>query len=50
MFVGAEIEMLPERKGNRMTADVVTSKTEALGWLPKRSIRDYIKKIIQEKI
>ena len=50
MFVGAEIEMLPERKGNRMTADVVTSKTEALGWLPKRSIRDYIKKITQEKI
>ena len=43
---GAEIEMLPERKGNRMTADVVTSKTEALGWSPKRSVRDYIKKII----
>ena len=46
---GAEIEMLPERKGNRMTADVVTSKTEALGWSPKRSISDYIKKITQEK-
>lgn len=26
-----EIEMLPQRAGNRMTADVITSKTEALG-------------------
>ena len=42
---GGEIEMLPERKGNRMTADVVTSKTEALGWKPTRTIREYIKKI-----
>ena len=37
------IEMLPERAGNRMTADVVTAKTEALGWYPKWSIKDYIK-------
>jgi len=40
---GAEIEMLPQRAGNRMTADVITSKTEALGWKPTRSIKDYIK-------
>ena len=46
---GAEIEMLPERKGNRMAADVVTSKTKALGWSSKLSIKDYIKKITQEK-
>jgi len=39
---GGEIKMLPERKGNRMTADVVTSKTEALGWKPTRTIQDYI--------
>jgi len=39
---GGDIEMLPERKGNRMTADVVSAKTEALGWLPKRKISDYI--------
>ncbi|MDD2790473.1 MAG: NAD-dependent epimerase/dehydratase family protein [Sulfurimonas sp.] len=39
---GAQIEMLPERKGNRMTADVVTSKTEALGWKPTRTIKEYI--------
>ena len=29
---GGKIEMLPERKGNRMKAEVVTSKTEALMW------------------
>lgn len=39
---GGQIEMLPERKGNRMTADVVTSKTEALGWRAKQSITIYI--------
>lgn len=41
MFDG-KIEMLPERKGNRMTADVISAKTEALGWCPKRAIKDYI--------
>jgi UDP-glucose 4-epimerase len=39
---GGEIEMLPERKGNRMTADVVTEKTEALGWKVTKSIVQYI--------
>jgi UDP-glucose 4-epimerase len=39
---GSKIEMLPERKGNRMTADVITEKTESLGWKPTRKIKDYI--------
>ena len=39
---GGEIQMLPERKGNRMTADVVSSKTEALDWKPTKSIKEYI--------
>ncbi len=39
---GGKIEMLPERKGNRMSADVVTAKTEALGWSPKKKLKDYI--------
>ncbi len=39
---GGEIIMLPERKGNRMTADVMTLKTEALGWKPTRTIKEYI--------
>ncbi|MBJ7591787.1 NAD-dependent epimerase/dehydratase family protein [Aeromonas veronii] len=39
---GGKIVMLPERKGNRMTADVITDKTQALGWLPKHRLEDYI--------
>ena len=42
---GGEIQMLPERKGNRMTADVVTDKTKALGWSPKRKLADYIERL-----
>lgn len=42
---GGKIDMLPERRGNRMSADVVTSKTEALGWKPTHKIRDYIKEL-----
>ncbi|MFM2317641.1 MAG: hypothetical protein RLZZ215_262 [Pseudomonadota bacterium] len=40
-----KIEMLPERKGNRMIADVVTDKTKALGWSPKRSLQEYISQL-----
>lgn len=39
---GGEIQMLPERAGNRMTADVISAKTETLGWKPKKNIKDYI--------
>ncbi|PNI00918.1 NAD-dependent epimerase/dehydratase family protein [Vibrio diazotrophicus] len=39
---GGKIEMLPERKGNRMTADVLSDKTKALGWSATRSLTDYI--------
>lgn len=39
---GGEILMLPERRGNRMNADVITEKTKALGWQPKRRLIDYI--------
>jgi UDP-glucose 4-epimerase len=42
---GGEIEMLPERMGNRMTADVVTSKTEALGWQHQKNLTDNIEKL-----
>lgn len=41
---GGNIVMLPERKGNRMVADVIIEKTEALGWAPKESLEEYIKK------
>ena len=39
---GGDIEMLPERKGNRMVADVISAKTEALGWKPIKNIKDYV--------
>lgn len=41
MFNG-EVIMLPERAGNRMMANVVTTKTEQLGWQAKISVKDYI--------
>ncbi|AJI58106.1 3-beta hydroxysteroid dehydrogenase/isomerase family protein [Francisella philomiragia] len=39
---GGEIEMLPKRKGNRMSAQVISEKTRKLGWRPKRKLIDYI--------
>ncbi|MGF6093780.1 NAD-dependent epimerase/dehydratase family protein [Pseudomonas sp. 18175] len=40
---GDNIVMLPERKGNRMVADVMTAKTHALGWRPSISLAEHIK-------
>jgi len=44
---GGQIDMLPERRGNRMTADVITDKTQALGWTAKRSISDWVEELRQ---
>ncbi len=44
---GGNIDMLPERKGNRMVADVISAKTQALGWTSKRKIKDYINNCIK---
>jgi len=41
-FFNSPILMIPERPGNRMDAEIDTSKTEALGWKPKWSIKDYL--------
>ena len=41
-FFNSPIIMIPERPGNRMDAKIDTSKTEALGWKPKWSIKDYL--------
>jgi UDP-glucose 4-epimerase len=38
----APVEMLPPRKGNRMSAPVLTSKTRALGWEPEHNLREYV--------
>lgn len=40
---GAEIAMLPERKGNRMHSDIDTAKTRALGWEPKNNLEAHIR-------
>lgn len=45
---GGEIIMLPERKGNRMSADVVTAKTEKLGWKAAKSITEYIASFLEK--
>lgn len=42
---GGKIEMIPERRGNRMTADVITDKILALGWKPKFNLKDYVKSL-----
>jgi UDP-glucose 4-epimerase len=41
---GGNIVMIPERKGNRMVADVVIEKTVKLGWSSQESLKEYIKK------
>lgn len=40
---GGEIEMLPERPGNRMSAGLDPSKAEELGWSVKNGVEEYIK-------
>jgi len=40
---GGEIQMLPERRGNRMDADMMSDKTKKLGWSSKKKLKDYIK-------
>ena len=42
---GGEIIMLPVRKGNRLSAEVMTEKTIELGWKPRKSIKKYIKNL-----
>ena len=39
---GGKIEMLAERPGNRMAAEVITEKTQALGWSAKIKVEEYI--------
>jgi UDP-glucose 4-epimerase len=39
---GVSIEFLEPRKGNRMSAQVITEKTRKLGWEPKNELAKYI--------
>jgi UDP-glucose 4-epimerase len=45
MFGPTDINFLPERKGNRMSAPVVTDKTQALGWQATRNLEAYISQL-----
>jgi len=40
---GGEVEMLPERQGNRMSAMLDDTRSRMLGWQPARRLPDYIK-------
>ena len=39
---GGQVEMLPERAGNRMDAWLNVARSQALGWKAKRRLADYI--------
>lgn len=42
---GGEIKMMPEAQGNRMMSVVDSKKVRELGWEPKETLEEYIKKI-----
>lgn len=42
---GGPVTMGRETQGNRMTADIDTSKTRLLGWEPKNDLRSYIERV-----
>lgn len=42
-MVGGEVEMLPERQGNRMSSAIDLTKSKLLGWEPRKRLEDYLK-------
>jgi UDP-glucose 4-epimerase len=45
---GCDFEMLPEKRGNRLSAPVLTDKIKALGWVPKKNLKTYISEIVNK--
>lgn len=43
---GQNYTMLPPRRGNRLSARVVSDKTKALGWEPKVKLRSYVSDLV----
>jgi UDP-glucose 4-epimerase len=43
---GGPIEMRPEAPGNRMDSTLDTTKARALGWVPRRTLVEYIESIV----
>ena len=44
---GGEIQMLPERQGNRMDSKLDITKAKAIGWHAKRSLPEYIRSVLR---
>lgn len=40
---GGNLHFIPERRGNRLSAEVMTDKTKSLGWRSNIKITDYVK-------
>lgn len=47
-FDKKDIVMFPERSGNRMSSRLDTTKTRTLGWMPKRTLSEYIQMFVRE--
>ncbi|PIR69922.1 MAG: ADP-L-glycero-D-manno-heptose-6-epimerase [Candidatus Niyogibacteria bacterium CG10_big_fil_rev_8_21_14_0_10_46_36] len=45
----SEIEMIPNRPGNRIDSSIDTTTARALGWKAEHSIRDYIASIVRSR-
>lgn len=46
---GKPVQMLPERPGNRLKAELNTQQTKKLGWRPVHKLRDYIHAQLEAK-
>jgi UDP-glucose 4-epimerase len=40
---GGNIKMLKARRGNRMSAPVVSQNTQNLGWVPRKNLKDWVR-------
>ncbi len=49
LFIGAEVEMLPERSTSRPASEADTFKTKALGWSQQYKLADYVAEIVAQK-
>lgn len=45
---GTNIEMIPQRKGNRMDSSLDLSKSKTLGWKPKKNVEEYIQTFLKD--
>ncbi len=48
-FFKKKVHWLPERKGNRLSAELRTEKTKALGWEPRGSLEKYINNALKKQ-